>query len=179
MATRTVVLLLLLGAPAWALTENLAISAASTPNNWALTAGATKQAAVAAPNDDATSYLSSSATINTQQQFAITDTAIPAGAVISEVATTHRAKRNGANNANHSLTLILGGNTTVGTTRAAPSTFTTWTETLARPGGGSWSTSDINSLEVRAENLQARDVQLTTLYITVTYTLPGAKRRMM
>jgi len=53
-------------------------SGVTTPDDWSLAAGSSKVSAVAGPDDDATSYLSSGTTSGTYQYFTV-DTGLSAG----------------------------------------------------------------------------------------------------
>jgi hypothetical protein len=152
--------------------ETLACSAASSPNGWTLTAGATKQAAVALPGDDATTYISSTGTANTQQQFALADTSssMKSQDVITGVTVFSRGRRGGGTNTDYTVTLVLGANTTVGPAHNAVSGFGDFsTGILARPGGGNWTKADLDALEIRIQNVQSRVVDVTTLYLKAQY----------
>jgi len=67
-------------------------SGVTTPDDWSLAAGSSKVSAVAGPDDDATSYLSSGTTSGTYQYFTV-DTGLSAGDVITQVAMRVRARR--------------------------------------------------------------------------------------
>ncbi len=152
--------------------ETLQVSANSTPNNWTLSAGASKPAAVASPDDDATSYISSGTSNNTQQQFAVADSVLPSTAAISSVVLKSRCKRGGAQNVNFQMTAVLGASTSAGASQTGTSAFAAFSDTFAsKPGGGAWTPSDVNSLEIRIQNTQARDLQCTTFCVEVNYTL--------
>jgi hypothetical protein len=74
--------------------------------------------------------------------------------------------------------LYLGGNYTLGTIRVtAVGTWTSYTETLARPGGGAWTSTDINNLQVGVNsNWDATGflAYCTQIYVIVNYTPPDA-----
>ncbi len=71
--------------------------------------------------------------------------------------------------------LRLGGNETAGTERAkTDNSYTTFSEVLARPGGGDWVVGDLNSLQV-ALGLRVGtngNARFTQIYVEVSYTLP-------
>lgn len=69
------------------------------------------------------------------------------------------------------LTLFfrLGASETIGTAQTITAPYVTYSETLAKPGGGSWSTSDITSLEAGFRSGGTGVQRVTQLYIEVTY----------
>ena len=75
--------------------------------------------------------------------------------------------------------LRLGGQEVVGTNQFTTATsYHTWSEVLARPGGGDWTVGDVDNLEVGMKLLggwcATRDdwnhARLTELYVEITYT---------
>ena len=146
--------------------ETLQVSATATPDNWT---GATK-ATLVSDELDAT-FINSGTSNNTQQQFAVTNSSLPSFAVISNVALKSRCQRGGAQNCTFVMTAVLGANTSAGGSKTSTSTITAFTDNFAtKPGGGSWTVSDVNSLEIRIQNTQARDCRAMQFNIEVTYT---------
>lgn len=141
----------------------------AAPDNWTLSAGSDKYTAVNAPDDDATSYLDSSNTINTQQRWTYTPSLVT-GDTITAVQINVRYKRGGTSDANFTLTYaftINGGGTQTGTSTAFTST-TAWQS-------GNYTHSGLSAVwgsgfYVQAENTQARRVQISTLEVVITYT---------
>ena len=159
-------------APLNALTEVITASAPSaSPNNWTLAAGATKQVAVAPPNDDIITYITSTPTNNTQQQFVMTDpVSIGAGDTINSVSVITRMHRGGSNNVSFLMTYVVGANTSPGAgANIGTTTWTDFTETIGRPTGGSWTLTDLNNLEVRMQNTQGFQLQCSTLTVSIDY----------
>lgn len=74
---------------------------------------------------------------------------------------------------NYKLFLRLGGNNTDGTEDAPDSTsYTVYSETLARPGGGSWAYSDLSTLELGILRVatSTRATRCTAIYCVIDYT---------
>ena len=146
--------------------ETLQVSATATPDNWT---GATK-ATLVSDGLDAT-FINSGTSNNTQQQFAVTNSGLPSFAVISNVALKSRCQRGGSQNCTFTMTAVLGANFSAGGSKTSTSTITAFTDNFAtKPGGGSWTVSDVNSLEIRIQNTQARDCRAMQFNIEVTYT---------
>ena len=166
-------------------TENLAMSATGTPNGWTLNAGATKMAAVALPDDAGTTSISSGATAETIQEFTVGNTtgAVASDALISSVQIVCRARRGALEvaDANFLLTVEVGVNAIDGSSHTAGAAFADFTDSfLSKPGGGAWSKADVDDLVLRVRNTEAQDVEVTTLYVVVTYTLyPGTARSLV
>lgn len=153
-------------------TETLAVSAESTPNNWTLGAGASKVSAVTAPNDDNTSFIASGTSNNTQQQFAFhPPTTIQVGDTVTSVQFLGRCVRGGTQNVNFVMTAVVLANSAAGTGQTATASYADFTDTFATaPDGTAWKLSDLNDLQIRIQNSQARDLRCTTLEAVVTYT---------
>lgn len=163
-------------------TENLAMSATGAPNAWTLNAGATKMAAVASPDDDATTSISSGVVANTIQRFAVANTSgtIEADALITSIEIRSRCRRGAAEvaDANFVVRAVLGLSSTNGSSHTAAAAFGNFADSfLSKPGGGAWSKADVDALEIEIENTEGQDVECTTLFVVVTYTLyPGTAR---
>lgn len=142
----------------------------TSPDNWTLTAGASKVAAVATPDDDATSYLSSGTTTDTVQTFTYSPS-LSTGDTITQIAITARTNRAGSN-----VNFVLGYsfNKNGGGTQSGESgtlvAVAGWNNDTYTHSGLSavWG----SSLTVYIKNTQNRDMRLTTLTVTITYT-PG------
>jgi len=155
-------------------TETIQTNGTTTPNDWSLAAGASKQAAVNQPDDDAASYISSGTTINTEQWFSLSPAALALGDTITQIDITARGRRPGAgSNANFVVGYrfdLQGGGSATGESGTLVTTAT-WTDfsysatSLSALFGG--------SLALYAKNTQGRDAWITTLYCTVTYTPAG------
>lgn len=151
-------------------TETVQATGTTTPNNWTLGAGASKQAAVNTPDDDATSYVNSGATINTVQTFTLSPAALTAGDTVTQMAVNVRYKRGGASNvdfvAGYSFT-PSGGGTQTGESGTLTGT-TSWQSSTYTHSGLSvvWG----SGLTLYCKNTQARDCQISTLDVTITYT---------
>ena len=155
-------------------TEILQVSGTTSPNDWALAAGASKEAAVNTPDDDATSYISSGATINTSQTFTLSPAALAVGDTVSQIDIVARGRRPGAgSNANfvvgYAFAIQGGGNQTGES--GTLTTTATWTDFSY--GDSGLSAVFGGSLTLYVRNTQARDAWITTLYCTITYTPAG------
>ena len=141
----------------------------AAPDNWTLVAGASKHAAVNAPDDDATSYVDSDNVTNTQQRWTYSPS-LTTGDTITAVQINARYRRGGASDANFTLTYaftINGGGTQTGTSGTITSA-TAWQS-------GNYTHSGLSAVwgsgfYVQAQNTQARKVHISTLEVVITYT---------
>ncbi len=155
-------------------TETIQVSGTTTPNDWSLAAGASKAAAVNQPDDDVTSSINSGTTINTTQTFTLSPAALAGGDTVTQIDIVARGRRPGAgSNANFVVGYafaLQGGGAVTG--ESGPFTTTaTWTDFTYSEGG--LSAVFGGSLTLYVKNTQAREVWITTLYCTVTYTPAG------
>ncbi len=130
---------------------------------------------VATP-DEATTYVYTTSVNEQKDAYVLTNTSIPSDAIITDVAVYYRFTTSAAASyAYCTPSLRLGGVETLGTQVYKNSiTFGTYSETLARPGGGNWAVSDLNDLQVVAGvtiDLVANQVRLTQIYVKVSYVL--------
>ena len=152
-------------------TTTAEVNSTTSPDNWTLAAGASKQAAVNSPDDDAASYIDSSNTSGTIQTFTVTP-ALNQGDTITQIDITVRAKRGGTLDANYVVGYSFtpqGGGTQTG-------------QSTAFTAGTNWNSSTFtdpalsvrwgSDLTVNVRNTQGRRVLVTTLNLTITYT-PG------
>lgn len=156
-------------------TETIQAAGTTTPNDWTLIAGASKQAAVNQPDDDATTYISSGTTTNTIQWFTLTPTTLANGDTVSQVDVYVRARRPGAGS-NAAFVVgyafdISGGGATTGES-------TTYTSTATWTDFGPFSDTGLSivfggNLTLYVKNTQAREAWVTTLYAIITYTAGG------
>ena len=128
----------------------------------------------AVPDDDQTYVYTNS---DTQQKDAYTLQDVSGTGIIASV-TVYFRFRSSASTSNYAYCqpfLRLGARETAGTEVSTRSTtWTTYSQTLARPGGGNWSWSDINNLEVciglrHTSALPNRYAQCTQVYVVVNY----------
>jgi hypothetical protein len=148
----------------------MAVTAAVAPDNWTTNGLASKVSAVAA-NDGNTSYLTSGGTANTQQQFTLADPPhIQPGDTINSVTLRATCRRNSTPGGNYQVTAVLGANTSAGATHATGSGYVEDSDTfITRPGGGAWTLADVQNLQVRIQNTQARDIACTKLDALVNF----------
>jgi hypothetical protein len=69
--------------------------------------------------------------------------------------------------------LRLGTSETLGATQASPAAYTTYSQTLAKPGGGEWVASDIESLQagVGIQGDGVGYIRCTQVYVQINYTI--------
>lgn len=119
-------------------------SAQGSYNNWTLGAGSTKTNAVRPPDDDDTSYVTTTDE-NSLDSYTVNDK--PGGLVsVNGVNAIVRAKRDNADPAAGGCNMFSAFGASVGgstgfTTTTSYTTFTT--TSIGRPGGGSWTVADI------------------------------------
>ena len=156
-------------------TEQLLLSAVGSPDNWILVAGSTKVVACQTPDDDATSYIRSGTTANTEQRFTLADPAdIGAGDTINFVTVRIRHQRASTPAGNIQSSLTVGASTTYGTAVATGVSFADQSIQYDDvPGGTGWTLSNLNDLIAGVRNTLARDVHCTTIEVIVDYT-PGS-----
>jgi hypothetical protein len=122
--------------------------------------------------DDDTTY-NYGGTTQVKDAYALADTAIPAGSTINSVTVYFRCKKIATAWRKFQPFLRLGTDETAGTNLEVQGTagYDTYNEALARPGGGDWAVSDLDSLQVaigcQAETGSAR---CTQIYVEVDYT---------
>jgi hypothetical protein len=153
-------------------TETLVCDAVGSTDNWSLAAGSTKVAAVAT-NDGDTSRIESGTTSNTIQQFTLANpTAIASGDTINSVTLYAVCKRGGTPPGDYTVSAVLGGNTSDGTSRTSGASYAETSETFTtKPGGGAWTLTDVNNLVLQIRNTQTRNILATQLYAVVDYTV--------
>jgi hypothetical protein len=124
------------------------------------------------PDEFATLVASSVSGSQEKDAYALEATAIPAGSIINSVKVYFRILEN-AETAFYQPFLRLGSSETAGTeiNPAGASVWATYNEALARPGGGSWAVSDLNSLQVVIGLKSVTGDVCTQVYVEVDYTL--------
>lgn len=151
-------------------TEVCAMAATGTPNNWTLGAGASKVAAVAAPDDDDTTYINSGTVDETEQRFTVSPSSISVGDTITQIDIAARNLRDHGSNPLFVLGYTFtpnGGGTQTGESTDITSTTTWKTDTYTHSGlSVVWG----SSLVVWIRNTLARNMRCSTLRITLTYT---------
>lgn len=129
------------------------------------------------PDDGATWVFIESLT-QVKDAYQLADTAIPEGALISSVTAYFRVQGN--NQKYYQPFLRLGGVETAGTEVLPSGTnnYTTFSEALSRPGGGSWQVSDLNNLQVcigLRSKLAGHYCRCTQVYVEIGYTVVTAR----
>jgi len=154
------------------LTEQRECSAVTSPDQWALGAGADKVTAVNTPDDDATSFIVDS-NVDEVEQYSLTASAIPAGSTINSVTVYSRQQSFGSGLIRQGLALGLNTSETGDISFGNP--YSTASNALTRPGGGAWSQADMASLEVYVKcRTSATNCRVTTLSVVIDYTPPAA-----
>lgn len=152
-----------------------------TNNSWSVTSGNKWDAVIDSEGDCATSYTSiTETTVGEVQGFSLNDPSVSAATYDSVQVYFETDRVGAASGAILRVRLRLSGSTTNGTSRTiGTSNCAAWgPETLARPGGGSWSASDWNNLEVEVEYVSTVSgtptMHVITLTVTGYYTPPAA-----
>ena len=143
----------------------------TTPDNFSLAAGASKPLAVNSPDDEATSYIASSTTLNTYQYLTASPGLSP-GDLITQIEAVIRARRGGANDVTlrvgYAFTPQGGGSQTSESAAGAMTAVTNWTTFTFTHSGLSvpWG----SDLQFWVRNTQGRILHVTTFYLVITYT---------
>ena len=150
-------------------TTTAQVAGTTTPDNWNLGAGASKVAAVTAPDDDDTTYINSTTSNGTEQRFTISP-ALSTGDTITQIAIAARNLRDHGSNP----TFVLGYTFTPDGGGTQTSESTDFTATL------SWKTDTFthsglsvvwgSGLVIWIRNTLARNLRCSTLQVTITYT---------
>jgi len=161
-------------------TATIQVAAVTSPDQWSLGAGANKVTAVNSPDDDDLSYITT-ASANFSEQYSLVQNSIPPGSTIppNGAFISNRVKRVGGTLAIYVVSLRLGAlHKDIGA-RRAPTAYTSYTDPLGRPGGGSWSPADFDSLEVRITYGTGNGaLYCTSLWLIVNYTPPVSTAKM-
>ena len=129
--------------------------------------------AVNSPDDDNTSYLQAAAD-GYVEQYSLAAHTIPSGSKVNSVSVHSRTRRLSGSGNTHSVHLVLGGSSSVSATHVGATSWVSFTDLLARPGGGSWTLSDLSTLEVGIKRVGSIIVRCTSLWLIVDYTPPKA-----
>lgn len=155
-------------------TEVLAASAVSGANNWNNSGGANRVVSVALPDDDDTTYISSPNVAGTQQQYAVANPAVVGGSDTINSVTIKARTKGFSNTVTFNLVGVLGASNTPTAHNAANAVYGDFTNVMAtKPGGGAWTLTDLQNLEIYIENTQARVMRCTSLSVIVDYTVSG------
>ena len=153
--------------------ETLETTAVSSPDQWWNSIN--KVTAVNAPHDDDTSEIFEGTAGEIQRYALANPINIQSGTTINWVTAEWRARTNwGSLTHRARANQVLGTNKNLGATRtmASSEAYTTYQEQFtSKPGGGSWTLTDIQNLELEAESLANPDggQYATTLHATVCY----------
>lgn len=150
-------------------TETLSASATVTPNDWTANGTADKIAAIAT-DDDSTTFIQSSSTVPTQQQFTLNDPRfIQPGDLVASITLRSTCERSGSGGTGFRTAVVLGGNASYAASHGVGGSYNTFEDVFnSRPGGGAWTLSDVANLQMRIENTQ-RSVDCTKFEAYVTF----------
>lgn len=128
--------------------------------------------------DDATSYVYNDNQTQQKDAYNLEDWSVPVGDTFQINSVTVFFRISSPSGAGYGVKgqpfLRLGSAETTGTEETMESsTYITYNETLTRPGGGTWSIDDINSLQVviglRRSGAASYDARCTQIYAQVDY----------
>lgn len=144
----------------------VAATAEGPTSQWTANTG-TKVAAVAAPDDDITTYVSSGTTAGQIQQFTGNISSIPLNSIVTQVQIYYRHRRGGISDADFFVGYTAGSN--LGNSGTITST-SSW-------AGATWSHTGLSflwpgSFVFYVQNTQARNVLISTLYAVISYYEP-------
>ena len=131
--------------------------------------------------DEDTSFVYTSSTTIVKDAYNLGATAIPDGSTINSVTVYFRFRigTDTPNNPGYAQPFLrLSGSETTGTAiekdGAGAPDFTTYSEALARPGGGSWAVADLDSLQavIGLYLPVGGQARCTQVYVEVDYTIP-------
>ncbi len=149
--------------------EVLPATDVGSSNNWSAIGTSNKVVAVAV-NDGTTTYIQSSTTVPTVQQFQLTDPKyIQPGDPISSVTLRSTAQRSGSGSTSFRTAVVLGATASYGTSRGVGSSFADYEDEFgSRPGSGAWTLTDVQNVQMRIENT-SRSVDCTKFDAYVTF----------
>jgi hypothetical protein len=125
--------------------------------------------------DDDTSYVKSPTGDITyySDAYTVNTTALPDNININSVKVYFRiTDDSGTYNGQAKPLLYLNGSTVNGTPVNSPNSYTTYNEIISRPGGGSWTRSDIDILQIGVSlsaHVTSADVKCTQVYAVINY----------
>lgn len=144
-------------------------SGTTTPDDWALQAGASKAAAVTQPSDDDLSYIRSGGSLVTQ--YFTFFPGLTSGDVINGVRIDVRCRRGGVSDGNFKVGYAftpLGGGSQTNEIASGPTATSGWQNFFYEDTGLSvaWGSNFVAWIR----NTQTRAVDCTTMVVTLTYT---------
>jgi len=122
-------------------------------------------------NDDDTTFVYTSGTLTLAEDTYTCTGTIPSGVTIDHITVTSVVRRTVGGGSAYNV-LRLGGVDTVSAIHGLADAYATFTDTLARPGGGTWTTADLATLQVGIKLIDAgagTTARCTQLYYTVYY----------
>ncbi len=127
------------------------------------------------PADDDTTYLTGSESSFPSSRYVSftfpTTPAVPDGATDIAVTVHFRADKDGFLTRGITPYLSFGGNTQSGTSQNPATSWTDYSQQIAKPGGGDWSVSEINgtSWEAGLDASSGNSNKCTQLYVEISY----------
>jgi len=121
--------------------------------------------------DGLTTYVLDGALAQSKDSYNLENATIPSGSTISSVIVYYRIQNTALSTYYATPGLRLGTSETMGTESTGTGTWVTLNQTLAKPGGGSWSQSDLDALQViiGLRNPTSGSTYCTQLYVVVEY----------
>ena len=153
--------------------DTLEVTAVGSIDLWSLISGTTKVDAV--DHDDDAKYIQEE-TQGEKQRYTLENMpAIKGTGTLGEIQEVKVFVRISTNKTTPIMrsNLELGGSITNGTTRSCTASWVTHSEVLARPGGGAWTTTNIDDLTVEVEmtyGIGGRYPQCSRLWVEIKYT---------
>lgn len=129
--------------------------------------------------DDDTTYVQNNGATDEADVYNLTDPSIPSGATIDSVIVYIRCIGRATLNTNAYGRVRLSGSETTSGAHLLTAGYQTFSDSLSRPGGGSWSPSDMASLQagVRLASGSGGAGACTQVYVHVTYTVTYSNLR--
>ena len=144
---------------------------AGNDTSWTLGAGASKLAAVQT-NDGGTSFITSTIVAD-RNSFDMDNMPSAASAINGEP--VHHGVMATSGSKNFKLYFKLSGTNADGVAQNATGTYTDYSDTPGRPGGGAWSVADVNAVMagVQTGGAGSGNITCTQIYAVVTYSVPS------
>jgi hypothetical protein len=161
-------------------TENLAATAVGNYDQWENVGGADKVASVALPDDGIATNLRTYFN-GYRQSFTLATSSIPAGSTINSVSVRSRLGTYEGSDVDSTRVFLRLGGTNADTSARTCQAWVgglqpgyVYIDEISRPGGGSWTLSDLATLEVGVACEPGSNwAGVTTLYVIVDYTEGG------
>lgn len=136
-------------------------------NNWILISGASKPVAVQSQDGD-TSYIGDNNSA-LRESFLLNNTIGSSVVILADPLVKGQIKDAGGGGINETLFLRLGGVNQDGSAQGITGSWVIYQSTITRPGGGTWSGSDLNTLEVGLFGSNANGLGCSFLSADITW----------